>query len=91
MLFGAWSCIELCSSHSRIVPASSKTPITQLRIVRVAGGLVPVISIDIDAGYPEQCGRRAANQRPLTFDTTFLVAGGGGFAIDSLGAFLKMF
>jgi hypothetical protein len=73
------------------VPASSKTPITQLRIVRVAGGLVPVISIDIDAGYPEQYGRRAANQRPLTFDTTFPVAGGGGFAIDNLGAFLKMF
>jgi hypothetical protein len=91
LVVGAWSCIELCSSHSRIAPASSKTPITQLRIVRVAGGLVPVISMDIDAGYSEQYGRRAANQRPLTFDTTFLVAGGGGFAIDNLGAFLGMF
>jgi hypothetical protein len=47
--------------------------------------------MDIDAGYSEQYGRRAANQRPLTFDTTFLVAGGGGFAIDNLGAFFGMF
>jgi hypothetical protein len=43
----ARSCIQPCSSHSRMAPASCSTAIAQPRNVRIVGGLTFVISIEI--------------------------------------------
>ncbi|MGY3532925.1 hypothetical protein ACVILK_003483 [Bradyrhizobium embrapense] len=50
------SCIQPCSSHSRMAPTSWRTWIAHPRSVRVIGLRSLIISIAIDSEYDESCG-----------------------------------
>jgi hypothetical protein len=62
----AWSCIQPCSSHSRIAPASGSTEIAQPRSVRIAGLFAFVIHRDRSCGdesFPSTRSARLARGR----------------------------
>jgi hypothetical protein len=54
----AWSCIQPCSSHSRMAPASCSTEIAQPRNVRTAGRRSKVISMCVRS-CPDESTRPA--------------------------------